>query len=218
MQIVVDKVSGDVVWRTGFCYQVNGQLFWPTAEMAIADAVKNVSDLVEANLLTWETRDEYLAKTFQSCEPGDLVVVIENDVITDVQHAPDPPTLYVHSTLTGGMQSPSGTLYLKNDGIDALQVHAELRDGPDPATSGAVTQLEGQDITAMWALELVNVDTGALADTPLVQMTAGVIDVNYTTTIAPCEVELAENRFEMIGDYQLKLAQSVRFKVVRMLS
>ena len=125
------------------------------------------------------------------------------------------PALYVHATLTGGIQSPSGTLYLKNDGVDELQVNAELRDGPDLAASAAVTQLEGQDISAMWALELVNVETGVLADTPLVQMNAGVIDVSYTTTIAPCEVELAEDRLQPIGDYQLKLAQPVRFKIVR---
>ena len=143
--------------------------------------------------------------------------IVDGEVIS-VSTAPDPPILYVHTTITGGMQSPAGTLYLKNDGVDALQVHAELRDGPDPATSSAVTQLDGQDITAMWALELINVDNGALADTPLVQMTAGVIDVSYTTTIAPCEVELAEDRLQSIGNYQLKLAEPVRFKVVRALS
>lgn len=148
----------------------------------------------------------------------DLEAVVESGVVTGVQLKAAPPTLYIHVTLAGGMQSPAGTLYLKNDGVDALQVHAELRDGSDPATSNAVTQLDSQDITAMWALELVNVDTRALADTPLVQMTAGVIDVSYTTTIAPCELELAENRLQPIGDYQLKLAQPVRFKIARALA
>lgn len=218
MQIVVNKSTGDIVWRTGICYQLNGEDFWPTAEMAIADALKNVPNLTEIELLAWETRDEEVAKTLHQSEPDALVATIENDQVTDVQPAPDPPTLYIHTTLTGGIQSPSGTLYLKNDGVDTLQVHAELRDGPDPAASNAVTQLEGQDISAMWALELVNLDTGALADTPLVQMSAGVIDVNYTTTIAPCEVELAEDRLQPIGDYQLKLAQPVRFKIVRALT
>jgi hypothetical protein len=67
-------------------------------------------------------------------------------------------------------------------------------------------------------LELINVDTKALADTPLVQMIAGVIDVSYTTKIAPCEVELAEDRLQSIGGYKLKLAQPVSFKIVRELS
>ncbi len=146
-----------------------------------------------------------------------LRATIEDGQVTSVQAAPEPPTLWVHVSLTGGVQSPAGTLYLKNDGVDALQVHAELRDGPDAATSNAVTQIGGQDVTGLWALELVNVDTGALADAPLAQMTAGVIDMNYTTTIAPCEVELAEDRLQMIGPYRLKLASPLRFKVVRAL-
>ena len=157
---------------------------------------------------------------YQQCrEAGvgarDLKLTWDGDQVIDAQPPTPAPTFYVHTTLTGGIQSPAGTLYLKNDGADALQVHAELRDGPDPAASAAVTQLDSQDISAMWALELVNVETGVLADTPLVQMSAGVINVSYTTTIAPCEVELAEDRLQPIGDYQLKLAQPVRFKIVR---
>ena len=105
-----------------------------------------------------------------------------------IAEAPASPTLYVHVTLNGGMQSPAGTLYLKNDGVDALTVQAELRDGPDPATSNAVTQLDGQDISAMWALELVNVDTGALADTPLVQwqQTRTLATRKLTTQLSSC--------------------------------
>lgn len=157
---------------------------------------------------------EYNVDPLPDIPHGQITAAIENGEVTAINEK-SKARLWIHTTLTGGMQSPSGALYLKNDGVDALQVHAELRDGPDPAVSAVVTQLEGQDITAMWALELVNLDTGALADTPLVQMTAGVIDVSYTTTIAPCEVELAEDRLQPIGDFQLKLAQPVRFKIVR---
>ncbi len=147
-----------------------------------------------------------------------LEATIESGEVTALDVAAEPDKLWVHATLTGGTTSPSGTLYLKNDGVDALTVSAHLRDGPELATSNPVTQIGGVDIDGLWALELVNVDTKALADTPLVQMTAGVISVSYTTTIAPCEVELAEDRLQPIGPYQLKLAQPVGFKVVRELS
>ena len=205
MYVAVNLQTGAAFWRI-FGRSQNDSL---AAALDRPDAPEEPADIA-----LYETNDEAL----EECGFEDMVVTIENGVVTNVQPPTPPPSLYVHITLTGGIQSPAGTLYLKNDGVDALQVHAELRDGPDPAASTAVTQLEGQDISAMWALELVNVETGVLADTPLVQMSAGVIDVFYTTTIAPCEVELAEDRLQPIGDYQLKLAQPVRFKIVRALA
>ena len=214
--LILAQNDGTVVYKSRAYSMVSGQKIHFPTDRALMEAEIQGHD--PSQLLQFEIMDFEQAEALQFYQPGQLEVTIESGVITSVQITPEPPALYVHTTLTGGMQSPSGTLYLKNDGLDLLQVHAELRDGPDPATSGVVTQLEGQDITAMWALELVNVETGVLADTPLVQMTEGVIDVSYTTTIAPCEVELAEDRLQPIGDYQLKLAQPVRFKIVRALA
>lgn len=215
MRFVVNQADGkcystSMVMQAGVMLDIN-----ETA--ALAEIIADNPDLASATLLTWSVPDLATAYHLMAVNPNLLKATIENGVVTNVQPAPAPPTLYIHTTLTGGMQSPAGTLYLKNDGVDALTVHAELRDGPDQATSNAVTQIAGQDITATWALELVNVDTGALADTPIVQMTAGAIDVSYTTTIAPCELELTESRLQPIGGYQLKLAQPVRFKIARAL-
>jgi hypothetical protein len=149
---------------------------------------------------------------------SELVVTVSGGVVTDVQPAAEPSALWVHFTITGGIVSPSGTRYLKGDGVDALAVAAELRDGPELATSNPVTQIGGADITDLWALELVNAETGVIADTPLVQMTAGAINATYKTTIDPCVVRLDESRFEMIGPYVVKLAEPVEFKIVRELT
>jgi hypothetical protein len=210
--ILAENTSGNVVFKTP-CQTLNGTRWWPTAAQAI-EAWGGDS----ASVLAYEITDDAEAEALASQAPENLEATISGGVITAVSVKADPPALWVHVDLTGGMQSPAGTLYLKNDGTDALAVHAELRDGPELATSAAVTQLGGMDIDGTWALELVNVDTNALADTPLVQMIAGVIDVSYTTEIAPCELELAEDRLQPIGDYVLKLAQPVRFKIARALS
>lgn len=216
MWIFADKNTNKVVHVSGIVHVGETLITVPRAS-ALASALRLNSSLSEDDLLSLQVTEMKEAKRITSISIDEMVPLIIGEVFTDVQPLPPPPTLYVHVTLTGGIQSPTGTLYLKNDGVDALAVHAELRDGSE-ANSNAVTQLGGNDIDGMWALELVNLDTGALADTPLVQMTAGVIDVSYTTTIAPCEVELSEERLQPIGDYQLKLAQPVRFKIVRALS
>lgn len=217
MQIVVDKVSGEVVWRTGFCYELNGAPFWPTPELAIKDAMANVPGLVEAHLITWETQDKATAEALQGCEPSKLVATIESEVVTSVSPEPAPPALYVHVDITGFTEGASGTNYLRNNGADQLTVHAELWTGPaKEAPYEQVTHYPDESpITGLWALELVNVETGVLADSPLVQMTAGVIDYNYTTTIAPCQVRLDESRFEEIGGFKLRLVEDIYFKIVR---
>jgi hypothetical protein len=215
MIIYIDPGTEAIVYRSPAYTNINGVIGHYTIERAQRDV--SLQGLDHSNLLMWETKDLSVAEQLASVPHDHLIATIQNGSVTNVALAPPPPTLYVHVTLTGGIQSPAGTLYLKNDGVDALQVHAELRDGPE-ATSNAVTQLGGNDIDGMWALELVNVDTSALADAPLVQMSAGVIDVSYNTTIAPCEVALAEDRLQPIGGYQLKLTQPVRFKIVRTLN
>lgn len=217
MWLFADKNTNKVVHMSGMVHIGETLVTVPRAS-ALASALRLNPSLAEDDLLSLQVTEMDEARRITSIPIDEMVPLIISEAFTDVQPSPPPPTLYVHVTLTGGMQSPAGTLYLKNDGADALQVHAQLRDGPELATSNAVTQLDGQDIDGMWALELVNVGTGALADTPLVQMSAGVIDVSYTTTIAPCEVELVEERLQSIGDFQLKLAQPVRFKIVRMLN
>ncbi len=215
MIIFVDPSTEAITYCSPTYTNINGVIGHYTAQRATRDL--SLRGLDPSALLLWETQDFSVAESLASVPHDKLVATIQSGVVTDVTLAPPPPTLYAHVNLTGGIQSPAGTLYLKNDGVDPLQVHAELREGPE-VSSNAVTQLGGQDINGMWALELVNVDTGAVADTPLVQMSAGIIDVNYTTTIAPCEVELAEDRLQPIGDYHLKLAHPVLFKVVRALS
>ena len=177
---------------------------------------RNEAPPVVAGIHYWQTDDPaLLADPDQAVPTFGLDGEIESVALSPPETT---PRLYVHFSLTGGVISPSGTRYLKNDGVDALTVSAELRDGPDPVTDNLVTQIGGVDITDLWALELVNAETGVIADTPLVQMTAGAINATYKTTIAPCLVRLDDTRFEMIGPYKVLLAAPVDFKVVRELT
>ena len=188
-------------------------------ENVAADLTAQTGETVVAADLTAYRAEDSEAKALFALPASQRTATFDGEGnVTSVQAAAETPRLYVHVDLSGGSTSPSSTLYLKNDGVDALTVAAELRDGPELATSAAVTQIGGQDVTDVWALELVNAETGVIADTPLVQMTAGVINVSYKTTIAPCMVRLDDSRFEMIGPYKVVLAAPVEFKIVRELS
>lgn len=220
MNIVIDTNVNKVVHVDG-PVKIGGDVFRPTAAQSIQAAIYTLGEKYstgdEASWAVWQVPMDRVA-ILEGKSPADLTPIIdEYDNVIDVQPSIDTtPELWVHAAITGGIVGAGGTLYLKNDGVDALQVVAQIKDGSDPATANPVTELEpGVPLSGKWALELSNVETGLLADSPLVDMVDGAINFTYITTTAPVEVELDEKRLAMIGPYRLRLAAPIKFKIVR---
>lgn len=217
MRVIVDLGTGEIINTVG-PNTSNGKMVEITHKAAIeatlarypeeSAAASGWDSFPAPNLATAETWLRNLDK---------LVATVENGRVAAI-NVVEPPTLWVHLTFSGGQTSSAGTLYVINNGVDALQVTAQLRAG-QASDSAAVTALpDGTPITGMWALELVD-DLGVLRDAPIVNMVDGAISATYTTTIAPAILHLDEKRFATVGGYKIRLAvpAAATFKVVRTL-
>jgi len=144
-------------------------------------SAENVQDEYSSSHVAVYDRDDTNIHDFR-LYGGTIDVDTNTHEITQFNANPAPPSpppiipLYVHITMSGGDgEDPIGII---NDGTDTCNIHAEIRDGEDPANSNIVTS-----INEAWRINLRNWadQTKPVVDIIKIQFTSGVADFTYHT-------------------------------------
>lgn len=123
-----------------------------------------------------------------------------------------PADVFAHISITGGDGlTPPG---ICNDGVNALDISLAIRSGPMPDSPLL-------PISGTWRI-LIRSKDGPIYDIVSIQVTDGLGEARYTTTLPPCECTISEDDFDQLeyggASYRVRLASPVAIKVYRTLS
>jgi hypothetical protein len=137
--------------------------------------------------------------------PGNYTATIKDGVVTGITTKPEPPSLYIHHTITGAFtDGPEGTPSVAAG--ETIQINLSVQQSPDPASPVV-------DNFSSWLRVPYRINNNEKRFRR-VQFTAGEATISFTPQANHWgNMSVNEADFVEIGGYQIKLAEPISIDI-----